>query len=420
MVAAKLPRGITRFRGRYRVRIDAYGGTHSIGVFDTVRDARAALEIAKGERARGTFVPPSAIRAERRAAEVRAETEGLPLGEWAEQWLEELAANTDRSPSTVISYRSVLRTHVLPELGATRLVDLTPAQVAAHLATLRARPSRRHPGARANGVAPNAARVLRSCLNAAIKRPDVALDSFAFPEAPSQARVRPVEVDGDIATPAQVATMAATMPEHLRAAGLLAAWCALRLGEVLGLERRVLEHLDDPERAILHVRRQWNTKAMRLTEPKRGSTRSAAIPASLVPVLREHLDTHADSEQDGPVFTPPGRRGRQMSQTSFDGYWRDARKAAGRPTFRFHSLRHTGLTEYAWQGATLADLLERGGHTDVSVALRYQHASAQRDLTRSGSTTMGGRGRRDAQIRRIARPYMTDDRGRREGGIPAR
>ncbi|CAM3724073.1 site-specific integrase [Occultella aeris] len=379
MVAAKLPRGITLLRGRYRVRIDAYGATHSIGVFDTVRDARAALEIAKGERARGTFIPPGIVRAERRAAEVRAQTEGLTLGEWAEQWLADLAANPDRSPSTVVSYRSVLRTHVLPELGATRLVELTPAQIAAHLARLRAMPSRRHPGARANGVAPNAARVLRSCLNAAIKRPDVALDSFAFPEAPSQARVRPVEVDGDIATPGQVAAMAAAMPEHLRAAVLLAAWCALRLGEVLGLERRDLEHLDDPERAILHVRRQWNTKAVRLTDPKRGSTRSVAIPASMLPMLREHLDVHAAPGPDEPVFTPPSRRGRRVSQTSFDTHWRAARSVAGRDSFRFHSLRHTGLTEYARQGATLADLLERGGHTDVSVALRYQHASAQRD-----------------------------------------
>jgi integrase len=187
-----------------------------------------------------------------------------------------------------------------------------------------------------------------------------------------------------VATPEQVAAMAAAMPEHLRAAVLLAAWCALRLGEVLGLERRDLERLDDPESAVLHVRRQWNTKAGRLTDPKRGSKRSVAIPASLLPTLREHIEEHTAPGRDSPLFTPPSRHGRRISQTAFDRHWRDARKAAGRDSFRFHSLRHTGLTEYARQGATLADLLERGGHTDVSVALKYQHASAQRDreLTR--------------------------------------
>ncbi|GAB2604550.1 site-specific integrase [Pseudactinotalea suaedae] len=361
------------------MRLDVNGATHALGVFDTLGDARAALDIAKGERARGTFVPPAQIRAEQRAARIKAEADALTLGQWAEQWLEALAANPDRSPSTVLSYRSVLRTHVLPELGSTRLVDLTPQQVAAHLAALRAMPSKRHPGARANGVAPNAARVLRSCLNAAVRRPDIGLASFTFPEAPSQTQVRPEEDDGDVATPEQVAAMAAAMPEHLRAAVLLAAWCALRLGEVLGLERRDLELLDDPARAVLHVRRQWNTKAGRLTDPKRGSKRSVAIPASLLPILSDHIETHAAPGRDGPLFTLPTRRGRRISQTAFDRYWRDARKAASRESFRFHSLRHTGLTEYARQGATLADLLERGGHTDVSVALKYQHASAQRD-----------------------------------------
>lgn len=218
MVATSLPRGIVRFRERYRVRRDVDGTTHSLGVFDTLGDARAALDIAKGQRARGTFVPPSQVRAERRAAKVKAETDALTLNEWAEQWLEDLAANPERSPSTVLSYRSVLRTHVLPELGSTRLVDLTPQQVAAHLATLRAMPSKRHPGARANGVAPNAARVLRSCLNAAVKRPDIGLASFTFPEAPSQTQVRPEEDNGDVATPEQVAAMAAAMPKHVTSA----------------------------------------------------------------------------------------------------------------------------------------------------------------------------------------------------------
>ncbi len=310
MATGALPRGITQYRDRYRVRLDVNGVTHALGVFDTLGDARAALDIAKGERARGTFVPPAQIRAEQRAARIKAQADALTLGEWAEQWLEGLAANPDRSPSTVLSYRSVLRTHVLPELGSTRLVDLTPQQVAAHLAALRAKPSKRHPGARANGVAPNAARVLRSCLNAAVRRPDIGLASFAFPEAPSQTQVRPEEEDGDVATPEQVAAMAAAMPEHLRAAVLLAAWCALRLGEVLGLERRDLEHLGNPARAVLHVRRQWNTKAGRLTDPKRGSKRSVAIPASLLPILSEHIENHAAPGRDGPLFSPPTLRGR--------------------------------------------------------------------------------------------------------------
>lgn len=47
--------------------------------------------------------------------------------------------------------------------------------------------------------------------------------------------------------------------------------------------------------------------------------------------------------------------------------------------FRFHDLRHTGLTVFAQEGATLAELMRRGGHSDIRVVLRYQHATMARD-----------------------------------------
>ncbi|MGI8948239.1 MAG: tyrosine-type recombinase/integrase [Ornithinimicrobium sp.] len=151
----------------------------------------------------------------------------------------------------------------------------------------------------------------------------------------------------------------------------------LRIGEVLGLQRRDLENLDDPERALLHVRRQWNVKANAFTPPKADSVRSIALPAALLPALRQHLDMYAPIHRTAPVLA--GSRGVRVSQSALDRAWRSAREDAGRPGFHFHNLRHTGLSKYAEQGATLAELLHRGGHTDVSVALRYQHATAERD-----------------------------------------
>lgn len=105
--------------------------------------------------------------------------------------------------------------------------------------------------------------------------------------------------------------------------------------------------------------------------------RSIAIPAALLPALRHHLYTLTPSERTAPVLV--GTRGLRVSQTALDKAWRTARDEAGRPGFQFHNLRHTGLSKYAEQGATLAELLHRSGHTDVTVALQYQHATAQRD-----------------------------------------
>lgn len=47
--------------------------------------------------------------------------------------------------------------------------------------------------------------------------------------------------------------------------------------------------------------------------------------------------------------------------------------------FRFHDLRHTGLTIFAQEGATLAELIRRGDHSDMRFVLRYQHATMARD-----------------------------------------
>lgn len=373
----RLPRGIVHFRGRYRVRLDHQGKTHSLGVYDTITDARAALAIARADTVRGIFVPPAARRAARRAEEGKAEAESVTLRQWSETWLAQLEANPERSRATVLSYRSVLKNHVWPELGDVRLAELTTQRVADHLGLLASRPSKRHPRARVNGVTPNVVIALRSCINAAVRAKAGGLESFEFPLAPKHRRVRPEDEHGDVATPEEVKAMTEAMPERLRMALPLAAWCALRLGEVLGLERRDLEHLGEPERAVLHVRRQFNVKANALTPPKADSTRAIAIPAALLPALRHQLEIYTSAARTAPVLAGP--RGQRVSQTTLDRHWRAAREEAGRPGFHFHNLRHTGLSRYAEQGATLAELLHRGGHTDVTVALRYQHATAERD-----------------------------------------
>jgi integrase len=271
----------------------------------------------------------------------------------------------------VSSYRSTLKVHVLEAIGAKRLIDVTTDDVAAVLSSVR---ERRGPWA-------NVVRTLRALFGAAIDAQigglKVSPVRVRMPKAePSDKRIDTDEV----ATPAEVREMTEAMPEHLRIAVPLAAWCALRLGEVLGLQRRDLEHLDDPRRAVLHVRRQWSSKSTPpdYADPKRGSARSVAIPESMLADLRDHLERHAGAGRDGPILPSSTRPGHPVSQTAFDRTWRQARDTV-RPGFRFHALRHTGLTEFARAGATLEELKKRGGHTNTEAALKYQHSTAERD-----------------------------------------
>jgi hypothetical protein len=51
----------------------------------------------------------------------------------------------------------------------------------------------------------------------------------------------------------------------------------------------------------------------------------------------------------------------------------------GRDDLHLHDLRHTGLTFAAATGATTAELMHRAGHASSDAALRYQHATQDRD-----------------------------------------
>ena len=55
-----LPAGISqRANGKYWVRISYEGRQVSVGIFDTITDAKTALTLAKAEAINGTFIPPA-------------------------------------------------------------------------------------------------------------------------------------------------------------------------------------------------------------------------------------------------------------------------------------------------------------------------------------------------------------------------
>ena len=58
--------------------------------------------------------------------------------------------------------------------------------------------------------------------------------------------------------------------------------------------------------------------------------------------------------------------------------WTAARKSTGLEGFTFHDGRHFHLTTYGALGATEAELLARGGHSNRSSSKIYQHANPVR------------------------------------------
>src|SRR6266568_5647691 len=105
--------------------------------------------------------------------------------------------------------------------------------------------------------------------------------------------------------------------------------------------------------------------------------RDVNIPPHLTPLVHEHMILHVQRGPGALLF--PAAGGGHMAPSALYAVYHPAREAAGRPDLRFHDLRHTGATLAAATGATLADLMHRLGHSTPSAAMRYQHASEERD-----------------------------------------
>ena len=170
------------------------------------------------------------------------------------------------------------------------------------------------------------------------------------------------------------------MPEQYRAMILLASWCALRFGELTELRRSDVVLDPDLQRGVIRVQRAVvrTSDGFVVTTPKSDAgVRDVAIPTRVVPLIQEHLARHVDIDPDGLLF--PVNHGGHLAPSTLYRRFYTARDAAGRPDLRFHDLRHSGAVLAAQAGATLADLMQRLGHSTPAAAMRYQHAAAGRD-----------------------------------------
>ncbi len=157
----------------------------------------------------------------------------------------------------------------------------------------------------------------------------------------------------------------------------LAAWCQLRRGEVLGLQRGDIDLLHGTlrvERAVVLPPGGRPIVGMPKTVAGR---RTVSVPPNVLPAAVEHLASFISPEPDAWLISANG--GSPISPSTLELAWRQARLAIGRPDLHLHDLRHSGLTWAAATGASTRELMALGGHASPRAALRYQHATEDRD-----------------------------------------
>lgn len=357
--------------------------------FLTKTDARAFLNQTHAAIARGEWESPEDAARRREAEAAEAARRDVTFREYALAWLDRVQhepgkGGRPRRPGTVMVYRGRVHNYLLEPLGDVRVRDIDTAVVRELTAEIVARPSVLKPGATHNGVAGDAVDMLKMILRAAVR--DGLLETMPDVPTPSRRSVRHDDAhtpEDDVATPQQVDALYAAVQPRWRIAVLLAAWCQLRRGEVLGLQRRDVVWNPGRTAATLYVRRQKSGTTGALADPKsEKGVRSMAVPPLMVERLREHLDAYVGEKPTAPVVPLTDGGGRHLSSTTWNNAWAEARTGVeGLPAgYRFHDLRHTGLTRFAQEGATLAELMRRGGHSDVNVVLRYQKATMARDI----------------------------------------
>lgn len=170
-------------------------------------------------------------------------------------------------------------------------------------------------------------------------------------------------------TAQDVEALAAAVPERYRALVLILAWAGLRLGEATELRWRDVDltaRTITVERAVYPVNGEYV-----VGEPKsEAGKRRVAIPASLA----AEIDASGPDTRDPDALVVSTRSGRCAYGAAQTAITR-ALRSMGRTDVRVHDLRHTGHTLAAESGATLADLMERLGHSTVNASMTYAHAA---------------------------------------------
>jgi len=301
----------------------------------------------------------------RRQAEVARTTQSETLEDYARRWLRQRRVKGEPlRASTVVDYERALRLYINPHLGGRRLVDITRADVRRwHSIELQKVSDR--PRSKAYAV-------LRTIMNSAVEDELIDVSPVSIRGAGMTRRKHGVEP----ATLDELRIIVEAMPERLRLMVLLAAWCALRYGELAELRRKDV----DLANGVVKIRRavSFTPGGATVGPPKTDAgIRDVAIPPHLHDIVRDHLKDHVRPAQDGLLFRSDS--GGHLYESVVYKRWNAARKVAGRPDLRFHDLRHTGATLAAQAGATTAELQARLGHTTSDAAMIYQHAAKGRD-----------------------------------------
>lgn len=298
------------------------------------------------------------------------------VAEYLSQWIEAQAPQL--RPSTLASYRDIIRRHLGGSIGKRPLARLSVLEVQSHL-------NQKH----AAGLSPRSVTyiraVLRAALNDAMKFGFVFRNVAALADPPKAERfeIQPLTIE-------QAKRFIQRAGEHrLGAMFTVCLAIGLRKGEALGLRWKDVD-LDTATLRVVQTIQRIKGKGLVTAPPKSDKgRRMVKLPAVAVRALARHKAVQEQEREwagsewadSGLVFT--NRKGTAFDPRNIQDEFRAilkptkeeiAAKVEPLPAIRFHDLRHSAATLLLAQGVPARVVMDLLGHSQISLTLgTYSH-----------------------------------------------
>ena len=298
------------------------------------------------------------------------------VGQVAEEWL----ATKKLRNNTLSAYKAYLRNHILPEFAAVQLGALTPGRIERFLNTRKKKGSDEPLSAKS---AQQMRAILQSLLSFAMKEGYIRRNVAQLADAPE---VVPTKISPF--TPTQIPMLlGAISGARLEPLYLLMLGTGMREGECLGL---TLEDLDLENRLVsirhtLERDQEGNYQLVAMAKNKT-SYRDVHLPTSIASRLEKWLERReADkkaakeewADEWGLLFVTP--LGRPLHRSTVLHDFQRLIVRAALPRKSLYNLRHSHASLLIHDGATLMDVKEQLGHSQIHMTANvYGHLFDER------------------------------------------
>lgn len=291
----------------------------------------------------------------------------MTLGEWLDQWLENIAGTI--RPSTLTRYRGTVNRHINPHIGSKPIAQIKGKDIQKLYETL-AKQGNRITG---EGLASGTIRGIHSMLHEAL---GAAQQASIIPKNPTE------EIDAPKFSykPKQVLTNK-QLDQFMEVIQKDDVWhgffyteltTGLRRGEICGLKWTDFDENDGTLKVRRTIHQEKGGKLTAWDTKTAAGTRTIILPPSTVELLQERKKS-AMSEW---IFPDPLRPEQPIRPNTAYGRMKALLKDAGLPSIRFHDLRHTFATHALTSGVDVKTLSGILGHTRSAFTLdTYTHTT---------------------------------------------